>query len=90
MEQWWYLLLSSNSSTHSGDKDKYAVYFHIDRQVCGRIARDLRTCEPSGVFRISCTALTACPTSGNCAMATRVGTTGVSFNVAIQACVGFD
>ena len=35
------------------------------------------------MFNISCTALTACSTFSNCAIATFVGTTGASRNVTI-------
>lgn len=39
-------------------------------------------CGPQGVLRISWTALTACLTSGNCAIATFVGTRGARRSVA--------
>ena len=39
-------------------------------------------CGPEGVLRISCTALTAFSTVGNCAIATFVGITGASRSVA--------
>ena len=41
-------------------------------------------CDPAGEFRISCTALTAFSTLGNWAIATLVGITGASLNVAEQ------
>lgn len=46
------------------------------------VVRHSRRCGPFGLFNISCTAFTACSTSGNCAMATFVGTTGAKRSVA--------
>lgn len=42
----------------------------------------IRICGPLGVFNISCTALTACSTSANWAIATLEGMTGARRSVA--------